>query len=115
MSAVGKSLPGWARTVLSGMLLAVAVTPLCAHTLPISYLYLVVGTNYLHLELTFNPFELNFFSELDTNKNGRLEPAELEGKQERVTTRILECLQVYVDGKLVKAEVAGLMPDIDSH
>jgi hypothetical protein len=115
MSALGKVLPGWARAVFSGMLLAMAVEPLCAHTLPISYLHLVADTNYLHLELTFNPFELSFFSELDSNHNGRLEPSELEGKQDQVTPRILDCLKIYIDGKLVRAEVAGLMPDLDSH
>ena len=115
MSALGTWLPGRARAVLSGMLLVWGATSVCAHTLPISYLRLVADTNYLHLELTLNPFELNFFPELDTNHNGRLEAAELEGKLELVASRILECLKLSVDGSSIHAEVAGLMPDVDSH
>jgi len=86
-----------------------------AHTLPISYLYVVPDADYLHLELVLNPFELNFFSELDTNKDGRLDPGELQGQQGIVARRILDCLEVRVAGKPVTAEVAGVSPEVDGH
>ena len=88
---------------------------LCAHTLPISYLAVVPDSDYLHLELTLNPFELSFFSELDKDHDGQINPAELEAQQTNATRRILECLTVRVAGKPVTAEVAGISPDIGSH
>jgi hypothetical protein len=86
-----------------------------AHTLPISFLTIVPDTEYLHLELTFNPFELAFASELDRNKNGRIDPQEWEEQQTLVTARILECLKLEVGGQPVKVEVTGVTPDLDSH
>ena len=86
-----------------------------AHTLPISYLHVVPDADYLHLELLLNPFELSFFSELDTNKDGRLDPGELQSQQDILTRRILDCLKVRVDGKPVTAEVAGITPEVDGH
>ena len=86
-----------------------------AHTLPISYLYLVPDADYVHLELMLNPFELSFFSELDQNKNGQLEPAELEAQKENVTRQLVGSLKLKVNGKLIPAEVAALTADVDSH
>lgn len=86
-----------------------------AHTLPVSFLRVVPDADYLHLELTFNPFELTFFSELDANKNGRVDPREWEAQQSNATRRILGCLKVRVGGKVVAAGVAGISPDFDSH
>jgi len=86
-----------------------------AHTLPISYLYVVPDKEYIHLELILNPFELSFFSELDQNKNGQLEPAELEAQKENVTRQLVGALKLSVIGKLIPAEVSGLTPDVDSH
>ena len=86
-----------------------------AHTLPISYLYLVPDADYVHLELMLNPFELSFFSELDQNKNGQLEPAELEAQKENVTRQLVGSLKLKVNGKVIPAETAGLTPDVDSH
>jgi hypothetical protein len=103
------------RSLLIGLALAALAGRAGAHTLPISYLTVVPGADYLHLELLLNPFELNFFAELDTNKDGRLEPAELAGRQETVARRILDCLSLRVGGKPVAAEVAGVTPDVDSH
>lgn len=103
------------RSLLIGLALMALAGPADAHTLPISYLSVVPDADYLHLELLLNPFELNFFSELDTNKDGRLEPAELQGREKLVTRRILDCLNLRVGGKPVAAEVAGITPDVDSH
>jgi len=86
-----------------------------AHTLPISFLQVVPGADYLHLELALNPFELSFFSELETHKDGRLDPEELAGQEALVARRILDCLKVRVAGKPVVAEVSGITPDVGSH
>jgi hypothetical protein len=86
-----------------------------AHTLPISYLYVVPDTDYVHLELTLNPFELSFFSELDRNKNGLLEPPELEAQKENVARRLVGAIKLRVNGHIVPTEVAGLTLDMDSH
>jgi hypothetical protein len=86
-----------------------------AHTLPISYLFMVTDVDYVHLELSFNPFELASFSEFDTNRNGRLDPAEIESQGDKITKLLLENLTLRVDGKEVAAENAGISPDGDSH
>lgn len=86
-----------------------------AHTLPISYLTVVPGEEYVHLELVLNPFELSFFSEIDRNKNARLEPAEIENQEANLCGRILDCLKLRVNGTPVTAEISGFTPDLDSH
>jgi hypothetical protein len=86
-----------------------------AHTLPISFLTVVPDTEYLHLELTFNPFELSFARELDTNHNGRIDPQEWEAQQAVVTARLLGCLKVSAGGQMLSPEIAGVTPDLDSH
>ena len=86
-----------------------------AHTLPISYVFLVSDKDYVHLELSFNPFELASFSDLDANKNGRIDPDELASSQEKLSHQILEHLVLSADGKPVAAETAGIVPDVDTH
>lgn len=86
-----------------------------AHTLPISYLFIVTDADYVHLELSFNPFELVNISEIDTNKNSRLDPAEIESQGDKITRLLLENLTLMVDGKKITAENAGIAPDADSH
>lgn len=86
-----------------------------AHTLPISYVFVVTDKDYVHLELSFNPFELANFTEFDTNKNGRLDPAELSSGQEKLSRQILDHLTLAVNEKPVAAETAGLAPDGDTH
>lgn len=86
-----------------------------AHTLPISQLFVVTDVDYVHIELSFNPFELASFSEVDTNKNGRLDPPEVESQGDRITRLLLKHLTLLVDGKKVSAETAGISPDADSH
>ncbi|MBU6400558.1 MAG: hypothetical protein KGS61_09585 [Verrucomicrobia bacterium] len=105
------------RPLFALCLLAVWASRLMAqaHTLPISYLTVVPDKDYLHLELVLNPFELNFFSEIDTNHNHRLDPPELAGPGKDLTRRLVNCLVVRVDGKVVRAETAGVVPDLDSH
>ena len=98
-----------------GLVCASSLLPGSGHTLPISFLRIVPDADFLHLELTFNPFELTFATELDQNKNGRIDPKEWEEQQGIVTQRILDCLKIEVDGKRVKADVSGVTPDMDSH
>ena len=86
-----------------------------AHTLPISYVFVVADQDYVHLELSFNPFELTSFTGFDTNHNGRLDPEELGSTQEKLTHLILEHLVLSANGKPVAAETAGIAPDADSH
>jgi hypothetical protein len=103
------------RLVLAAPLLFLFLSEAPAHTLPISYLYLVPDADYLHLELILNPFELSFFSELDQNKDGQLEPSELEAQKDGITRHLVEAIQLKVNGKLIPAEVSGLIPDVDCH
>ena len=86
-----------------------------AHTLPISELTLVADEACLHLELTLNPFELSFFSELDVNRNGALELREWQGQGEKIAWRILENLTLRVNGRQVTADIAGLSQTYESH
>lgn len=86
-----------------------------AHTLPISTLTLVPDKSYLHFELTLNPFELTFYSELDANHDGRLDPGEWHGQGEKIAWRILEALKLRVDERLVVADIAGLSQSYESH
>ena len=103
---------GWLALSLAGAFFGV---PVQAHTLPISFLFVVTDAEYVHVELSFNPFELARFSEMDTNRNGRLDPAELEAQGDKITRLLLANLTLRVDGKKVTAENAGLSPDADSH
>ncbi len=103
---------GW--LVLAPLLLLLAM-PAAAHTLPVSFLHLVPDADYLHLELTLNPFELTFFSELDANKDGRLDPGEWSGQGEKIAWRILEALKLRVNNRLLVAEIAGLTQSYESH
>jgi hypothetical protein len=89
--------------------------PARAHTLPISTLTLVPDETYLHLELTLNPFELTFYSELDANRDGRLDPREWSGHGEYIARRILEGLKLRVNDRPVEAEIAGLSQSYESH
>jgi hypothetical protein len=86
-----------------------------AHTLPISYLTIVPATDYVHVELSVNPFELVFFAELDRNRNRLLEAAELHGREEAVARRVFDCLKLRVGGKPVGAETVGVLPEPDGH
>lgn len=102
--------------VLAAMgLLALGLIRVLGHSLPISYLLLVSAEEYIHLELTFNPFELAQFAEADTNHNGRLDAGELEASDQRLTRAVLECLTLRVAGQDVHAETAGLRADPDTH
>lgn len=88
---------------------------LAAHTLPISYLFLVTDTDYVHLELSFNPFELSNFAEFDTNRNSQFDADELPGAGGKIARQLLDHLTLRVDDKVVAAETSGISPEADTH
>ena len=100
--------------LLAGLCLCVS-RAVGAHTLPISYLLVVPGAEYLHLEFVLNPFELNGWSLLDKNEVDRVEHDEIAPAQEKLARQVLEAITVRIDGKPVAAEVAGIEPEPNSH
>lgn len=86
-----------------------------AHTLPISYLRIQPEADYLHLELTFNAFEMSFISELDDNKDGELDATELKAHGQVLADRVAGALKVSVGGKPMVAETVGMDPDMTGH
>jgi hypothetical protein len=86
-----------------------------AHTLPISYLMLVPDGDYLHLELTLNPFDLNSAAGLDEEQQIRLNARQTGSKASGLAAQILDCLSIRANGTKIEAEVAGLTADPDSH
>jgi len=86
-----------------------------AHDLPISGMQMVADEHYLHIELMLNSAELVFFSEIDQNKNGRLEVAEVNEHGDEIARRIVDCLTLRTGGREIKADVAGIVPDVSTH
>jgi hypothetical protein len=86
-----------------------------AHTLPVSYLTIVQDKNYLHAELTLNPFELNFISEFDANKNRLLDPSELQASDKLLSERILQHIKIKLDNELLSAETVGISGEPAGH
>jgi hypothetical protein len=89
--------------------------PAAAHTLPISYLRLVVDADYLHLEIVFNPFELSFMPELDDNKDAELDPAELVAHGQALANRVVGAFKLSAGGTLLRPETVGMDPDLNGH
>lgn len=108
---MGRSRRRWGLMAL----LSLAAAATFAHTLPVSYLLLVADADYVHIELTFNPFELPQFSEADTNANRRLDAGELEAHGQRLACTVLEHLTLRVGERPVRAESAGLSAEPDGH
>jgi hypothetical protein len=88
---------------------------LCAHTIPVSYLTIVPDKDFVHLELVLNPFDLIFFPEIDHNRNGRLDRDELARFEELGTRKLLEAIELRVEGREIAAEIAGASLASDSH
>lgn len=86
-----------------------------AHTLPVSYLRLSTGADYLHFELIFNPFELSFMPEVDDNHDAELSPAELEAHGQMLADRVVGAFQLSAGGKPLRPETAGMDPDLNGH
>ena len=85
------------------------------HTLPVSYLTLVPDANYVHLELLLNPFDLSFFPEIDANHNGALESTELDQHRTAVQQRILECIELRSNRKIILPEISGAILSLTDH
>ncbi len=118
-SIAGSRPQGRARPALLLRCLCAAVS-LCAcaaaaHTLPVSYLRLVPDADYLHLELVLNPFELSFVTEVDDNKDSELDAAELQAHGQVVADRVVGALKLSVGGREVRAETAGMDPNLSGH
>jgi len=86
-----------------------------AHTLPISYLRVVVDADYLHLELVFNPFELRFMPELDDNKDAELNLAELAAHGQLLADRVVGALKLSTGDTTLRPETVGMDPDLNGH
>ena len=103
------------RTWLAAGVLALSSGRAAAHTLPISYLRLVPDADYLHLELVFNPFELTFVPEVDENKDGELNLAELAAHGQLVADRVVGAIKLSAGGATLRPETAGMDPDLNGH
>ncbi len=104
--------------LLSGILLL--FISFCApesfgHTLPISYLTVVSDRDYIHLELTLNPFELSFISEFDENKDRLLDSAELQVADKVLAQRILQHIKLKADGREIPNELSGFSESPGDH
>ncbi len=97
------------------LLLSLFSLNLFAHTLPISYLTLLPDGNYLHLELTLNPFELGSLAGFDANKNQEFDSAKTQGADKMLSEQILQHLKIKSGGQLLTAETAGLSGESGSH
>jgi hypothetical protein len=67
------------------------------------------------LELVFSPFELSFMSEVDTNNDAELSPAELEALGGMVAQRVTGALALTAGGNALKPETTGMDPDLSGH
>lgn len=104
----------WALALTVGLLVLLSFRAM-AHTLPISYLFVVADKDYVHLELSFNPFELSSFAEYDTNHDARLDAAELAAVEPQLCRKLLDHLTLRVNDEVVATETAGLSPEGDTH
>src|SRR3972149_2927313 len=85
-----------------------AASQAAAHDLPISGMRMVADEQFLHVELMLNSGELVFVGELDRNKNGRLEVAEVNEKGDEIAQRIVDCLTLRTGGREIQADVVGI-------
>jgi hypothetical protein len=97
------------------LLLAASQSQLQAHNLPISEMMLVADDEYLHMEIVVNATELTFFREMDVDRNGHVSLAETEDWGGQVSRRVVDCFDIRVDGQVVDADVAGLVPNHNTH
>jgi hypothetical protein len=86
-----------------------------AHMLPISYLTVVPDKTHVHVEFVVNPYELQFFSEVDKNHNNVLDPEELGAFERLAKAYLANLIEIQVGGKLIKADVAGANLAVGTH
>jgi len=90
-------------------------SPAFAHDLPICDMRIVAAEESMHVELVLNSAELNFFSEIDRDKNGFLDPEELDKESLQISKLVVDCFSFQVDGQPVQAAVYGIVPTVGSH
>jgi hypothetical protein len=90
-------------------------SPASGHDLPICDMRIVVAEKSMHVELVLNSAELNFFSEIDRDKNGFLDQQELEKESLQISKLVVDCFSFQVDGQPVQAAVHGIVPTVGSH
>jgi hypothetical protein len=83
--------------------------------LPISYLTVVPDTTHVHMEFVVNPYELQFFNEVDKNHNNVLDPEELDAFEHLARACLVNRLELQVDGRTIKADVAGANLAVGTH
>jgi hypothetical protein len=86
-----------------------------AHDLPVSEMRIVAAEEAMHMEIVLNSAKLNFFSEIDRDKNGFLDPEELKKQSDQISELIVDCLVFQIHGKLVTAAMVGVVPNVGSH
>lgn len=101
--------------IAATVVLATSDSRLLAHNLPISEMMLVADEEYLHMEIVLNATELTFFRELDSDRNGHVSLNEAGDRSEQVSRRVVDCFKIRVDGQVVEADVAGLVPNHNTH
>ncbi|MEO2047755.1 MAG: hypothetical protein ABGX16_14415 [Pirellulales bacterium] len=90
-------------------------TPTSAHELPISEMRIVAAKDVMHMEVVLNAAALNFFAEIDRNNNGFLDPGEIEQHSDQISKLIVDSFAFQIDGKIVPAATAGIVPNVGSH
>lgn len=83
--------------------------------MPLSEVRIVADQQRLHLEIMLNAWELQFFSELDADKNGEISRQELADRAEEIARLIIDHIHVQVDDQLVVADVTGIVPVYNTH
>jgi len=86
-----------------------------AHDLPISNMTIVPDEQAMHVELVLNVGELNFASEIDLDKDGRIDLAELDKLGDEIARRIVSFLAFRVDDRPVELQNCGIVPDLGAH
>ena len=76
-------------------------------------LRVVVAKERMHLELTVHTSDLTFAAELDSNRNGVIDPQEWRQHDQHVSERLLQCLSLRVGEHTVRPSVAGLVPSFN--
>ena len=111
------------RKVRSSRVIAVAATILAAslttrvraHQLPISQMTVVADVEFLHVELVVNAEELNFFSSVDDDRDGRLGAPELEKHGPAVATAVFDKLSFRIGNRETRPDSVGYVPGGDGH
>lgn len=86
-----------------------------AHDIPISELRMVPDDSQIHMELRLNIFEFRFISEIDNNKNRRIEKEEFEENKELIKKKILGSLKLQTGREIIKEHSSAITLDESHH